>query len=71
MKRTPHWEDTWARGFTRQLQDVIDMDNDTNGRDPKLDAARQQLIDGVIPRLLGVLESDGRSIEPTLVHGGM
>jgi len=70
MQRTAQWDDTWVKGFTRQLQDVINMDNNTNGRDPRLDAARKQLIEAVIPRLLGALESDGRSIEPTLVHGG-
>ncbi|ORY66172.1 uncharacterized protein BCR38DRAFT_465139 [Pseudomassariella vexata] len=35
------------------------------------DAACKQLIDKVVPRLLGALESEGRSITPTLCHGDL
>ncbi|KAI5918578.1 Fructosamine kinase-domain-containing protein [Camillea tinctor] len=71
MQRTVTWEKSWAISFTHQLKDVIEYDNNTNGPWPKYDAACKQLIDHVIPRLLGVLQSDGREIIPTLVHGDL
>lgn len=71
MERTVTWESSWATSFTHQLKDVIKFDNDTNGPWPELDAACNQLIKVVIPRLLGVLQSDGRQITPTLIHGDL
>ncbi|KAJ5691112.1 Fructosamine kinase-domain-containing protein [Penicillium malachiteum] len=71
LRRTVKWEASWAKCFTNQLQDVIKYDNETNGIWPELDAACEQVINAVIPRLLGVLQSDGRSIEPVLIHGDL
>lgn len=71
MERTVTWEDSWAKSFTHQLKDVIQYDNETNGHWAELDAACTQLIDVVIPRLLGILQSDGRQIKPSLIHGDL
>ncbi|KAL8684399.1 MAG: hypothetical protein Q9224_006378, partial [Gallowayella concinna] len=59
MERTVIWEQSWAKSFTHQLKDVIRYDNATNGPWLEYDAACQQLIDGVIPRFLGVVQSEG------------
>ena len=69
MERTVNWEKSWAKSFTHQLKDVMKYDNETNSPWPEFDAACTQLIDVVIPRLLGALQSDGRSITPSLIHG--
>lgn len=53
------------------MKDVIRYDNETNGPWPEYDAACKQLIDVVIPRLLGALQSDGRMITPSLIHGDL
>ncbi|KAI0835353.1 Fructosamine kinase-domain-containing protein [Hypoxylon sp. FL0890] len=71
MERTVTWEKSWARSFTHQLRDVIRYDNETNDPWPEYDAACKQLIDVVIPRLLGALQSEGRSITPSLIHGDL
>ena len=71
MQRTVTWEKSWARSFSHQLNDVIKYDNETNGPWLEYDAACKQLIDVVIPRLLGALQSDGRDIKPTLIHGDL
>ena len=60
-----------GRSFTHQLKDVIKYDNETNGPWPEYDAARKQLIDVAIPRLLGALQSDGREMRPTFIHGDL
>lgn len=71
MERTVTWEKSWAKSFTNQLRDVFRYDNETSGIWPELDAACKQLIDVVIPRQLGALQSDGREIKPVLVHGDL
>lgn len=71
MERTVTWERSWAKSFTNQLGDVIKYDNETNDPWPEYDAACKQLIDVVIPRLLGALQSDGRDITPSLIHGDL
>lgn len=71
MERMVTWEDSWAVSFTHQLKDVIRYDNEANGRWPQHDSACKQLIDVVIPRLLGALESGGHSIKPVLIHGDL
>ncbi|KIW96275.1 uncharacterized protein Z519_03343 [Cladophialophora bantiana CBS 173.52] len=53
------------------MEHVIKYDNETNGPWPEYDAACRQLIEVVILRLLGALQSDGRDIVPALVHGDL
>lgn len=71
MERTVTWEKNWAKSFIHQLRDAIKYDNETNGSWPELAAACSQLIEVVIPRLLGALQSDGRGIKPSLIHGDL
>jgi protein-ribulosamine 3-kinase len=70
-QRTVTWEKNWAKCFANQLKDAIKWDNGTNTHWPEYDAACQQLIDRVVPRLLGALQSGGRDIEPALIHGDL
>ena len=71
FQRTVHWQESWAKSFACQLEDVITYDNETNGPWSDYDAACRQLIDVVIPRLLGALQFNGRSIAPSLIHGDL
>ena len=71
LEHTVTWEKSWAKSFTHQLKDVLKYDDDTNGSWPELAAASEQLINVVIPRLLGALQSDGREIKPALIHGSL
>lgn len=69
--RTEHWSESWAVQFTYLLKDLIKLDNQVNGPWPAYDAACRQLIEEVIPRLLGALQSEGREITPVFVHGNL
>lgn len=71
LERTVTWEHSWAKCFTNLLQDVIRYDNRSNGDWPEFSAACKQLIDHVIPRLLGILQANGRTLEPALNHGNL
>lgn len=69
--RTATWTKTWAECYKIQLMDVIKYNNKTNGPWPEHELACKQLLDVVIPRLLGALQSDGRVLKPSLVHGDL
>lgn len=71
LTRTVTWERSWAVQFTHQLKDVISLDNQANGYWAEFDAVCTQVVEAVIPRLLGALQSDGRRITPTLIHGDL
>ena len=57
--------------ITLQLEDVIKYDNETKGPWPEYDAACRQLLDLVIPKLLGALQIESREIKPALIHGDL
>jgi protein-ribulosamine 3-kinase len=65
------WEDTWTVFFAKLLQHVANADFDINGGWESLAALEQRVFDGVIPRLIGVLEREGRTVKPCLIHGDL
>lgn len=70
--RLPHtvaWEKSWATFFTKLLRGVLKLDTEINGVWLGLEAATDQVITGVIPRLLGNLQGHGRELKPSLIHG--
>jgi protein-ribulosamine 3-kinase len=70
----PHivaWQKSWALFFADMLRGVLKFDTDTNGHWAELDDVFDRTISHVIPRLLGVLQSEGRELRPSLIHGDM
>jgi protein-ribulosamine 3-kinase len=65
------WEASWAVLYARQLEQMITLDIQKHGAWPEFQRLCELTIKKVIPRLLGVLQSDGRSIKPCLVHGDL
>ncbi|KAK1761730.1 Fructosamine kinase-domain-containing protein [Phialemonium atrogriseum] len=65
------WVDTWEAFFSNGLRHVLRVREERAGPSQKLDALLPPLFDKVIPRLLRPLESGGRKIEPSLVHGDL
>ncbi|OGM41991.1 hypothetical protein ABOM_009497 [Aspergillus bombycis] len=65
------WEDSWEVFFTKNMKMALDLEIKAKGPDPELDHLIPILFDKVIPRLLRPLESDGRSVKPSLVHGDL
>ena len=47
------WEKNWAVFFGKLLRGVLEWDREANGTWDELDAAAEQVIRGVVPRLLG------------------
>ncbi|KAI0427769.1 Fructosamine kinase-domain-containing protein, partial [Xylaria sp. FL1042] len=65
------WEKSWTTFFIRLLQHVVELDFEYNGYWEELDIVEKRLISDVIPKLLGALEMNGRSIKPSLIHADL
>ena len=65
------WEDSWEAFFTKSMRQALDLEIKAKGYDPEFDVLIPTLFDTVIPRLLRPLESDGRRVKPSLVHGDL
>lgn len=65
------WEENWETFFTKAMRQTLSAEIEIRGRSDELDSLSQALFDKVIPRLLRPLESDGRSVKPSLVHGDL
>ena len=65
------WESSWTQFFTNLLTHVTRLDFEVNGPWDELEALEKRIFSHVIPRLIGVLEADGRKIKPCLIHGNL
>ncbi|SPB48749.1 unnamed protein product [Aspergillus niger] len=65
------WEDSWEIFFAKSMRHALDLEIAVKGWDPELDFLVPALFDRVIPRLLRPLESEGRSVKPSLIHGDL
>ena len=65
------WEESWETYFTKSMRWALKLELEAKGHDPEFDVLIPTLFDKVIPRLLRPLESEGRSVKPSLVHGDL
>ncbi|GAQ35836.1 aldo/keto reductase [Aspergillus tubingensis] len=65
------YTDTWEEFFTIGFRHMINMSIERGGPWPGLEGLDTAMIDKVIPRLLRPMETGGRSIKPSLVHGDL
>jgi protein-ribulosamine 3-kinase len=66
---TDVWEESWEILYRKQLAHMFAMDLEKHGSWPEFEQLCDLTLDKVIPRLLGPLQSEGRSINPCLLHG--
>jgi protein-ribulosamine 3-kinase len=65
------WKATWEEFFVNKLRQLLKQEESTQGPSPELDNLSTPIFERVIPRLLRVLETDGRTIRPSLIHGNL
>lgn len=65
------WEASWETFFSKNLRFALDLEIEAKGHDPEFDVLVPAIFDKVIPRLLRPLETEGRSVKPSLVHGDL
>lgn len=67
------WDDDWTLFFTRLLRQFYRREVDIHGAstDGIYEELFDKLVTYVVPALLRPLQSEGRSIKPSLVHGDL
>ncbi|KAK8045008.1 hypothetical protein PG993_005032 [Apiospora rasikravindrae] len=64
-------QEKWTPFFSRLLAEAYRQDVEANGVWPELEVVYNRVQSHLIPRLIGVLEEDGRSVTPVLIHGDL
>jgi hypothetical protein len=62
------WQPTWETLWTQLHLSVCDVEEANCGVNEDLSSLRKAVVDVVIPRYIRPLESDGRSIQASLLH---
>jgi fructosamine-3-kinase len=65
------WTETWAEFYARGMRRMLQLERDARVPSEELDEISGPFLEKVIPRLLRPLETDGRSIQPVLIHGDL
>ncbi|GKZ77740.1 hypothetical protein AnigIFM56816_000523 [Aspergillus niger] len=65
------WESSWTIFFSKLLRHVLERGSAVNGVWKDLNILSQRALDYVIPRLIGVLEAEGRKVKPCLIHADL
>ncbi|KAF4420448.1 kinase-like domain [Fusarium acutatum] len=65
------WEDSWESFFAKSMRQALDLEIEVKVNSDELEVLSQALFEKVIPRLLRPLESDGRTVKPSLIHGDL
>ncbi|KAK3634804.1 hypothetical protein LTR56_015085 [Elasticomyces elasticus] len=65
------WETSWTTFFAKLLKHVVELDLKLNGRWEDLETLEQRIFSHVVPRLIGNLERDERSVRPCLIHADL
>ncbi|KAI1487336.1 vegetative incompatibility protein 4 [Biscogniauxia mediterranea] len=65
------WDDSWTSFFSKLLSEAYRQDVESNGFWDRLDIVFRRVQSHLIPRLIGALEADGRSVKPVLIHGDL
>lgn len=61
--------DTWEESFSKGIQRFFELEEQAQGFDEEMVELRKGIMEKVIPRLLRPMETEGRKVVPTLVHG--
>ncbi|KAL9099233.1 MAG: hypothetical protein Q9163_005237 [Psora crenata] len=65
------WQPNWGVFYGNLLKCVQVYDSAANGTCEALDYLVEKTISDVIPKLLGPLQTSGRSLKPCLIHGNI
>lgn len=65
------WNPSWSDFFIQLFHGTLSLDQRINGPWKNLGQLVKGVTTHVVPQVLGPLETDGRSIKPSLIHGGM
>ena len=64
------WNPSWVDFYIQLLRGSMQLDQEINGTWKNLEQLVNRLVTHVVVQVLGPLEADGRSVKPSLIHGG-
>ena len=65
------YTETWEECFLNGFKHMIELNLQRGGPWTEIESLKSDMMFKVIPRLLRPLETNGRSVKPTLVHGDL
>ncbi|KAL3480157.1 hypothetical protein BJX99DRAFT_220834 [Aspergillus californicus] len=65
------WNSSWCACWAQQMKGIFEQDARVHELDEELEALKSAYLENAIPRYLGPLESEGRSVRPCLVHSDL
>lgn len=65
------WDPSWTSFFSKLLAEAYRQEKEMNGVWQEMELVFSRVQSHLIPRLVGALESDGRSTRPCLIHGDL
>lgn len=65
------WTKSWEGFFSNGIRQMLTLEEEARGRSEELQELSKTLLGKVIPRLLRPLETQGRTVKPSLLHGDL
>lgn len=65
------WCDTWEEFYVKGMERILELEEDARGPSSAMRKISAPFLSKVIPRLLRPLETQGRKIDPVLIHGDL
>jgi protein-ribulosamine 3-kinase len=65
------WTKSWETFFSNGIRSMLALEEEARGPSKELQELLGDLLEKVIPRLLRPLESHGRAVKPSLLHGDL
>lgn len=65
------WTASWETFFSNGIRSMLALEEKSRGPSKELQDLSVDLLNKVIPRLLRPLESHGRAVKPSLLHGDL
>ena len=71
LAQATDWNASWVDYYIQLIRNAMRLNMEKNGTWRDLEQVVEHLIEHVVPKVLGPLEADGRSVKPTLIHGDL
>ncbi|KFY93442.1 hypothetical protein V500_03703 [Pseudogymnoascus sp. VKM F-4518 (FW-2643)] len=65
------WNLSWEKFWAQQMKSLLDAEEALHGADEEFTQLKEIYFSKVIPRLLSPLETNGRSIQPCIIHSDL
>lgn len=65
------WQDSWVAFWSQHMMSLCQVEEERCGPDTDFAPLKKVFFEQVIPRYLGPLETDGRSVQPCLIHNDL